>query len=159
MARTKYPLKPLEQLREQKSDAAKEALAAAVSAREAQERAVLSAAERARSHEAARDAQVAAEQGRLAEGVLRASDMAMLEAYRLRADAEVEALHARTREEEEALEARARAQTEAQSALAARKAELSVVEKDHAKWDLEQRKRREAAEEEAAQEAFVPKKG
>jgi len=154
----RYPLEPLAELRAGQVDAAVRGLATAVAAHDAAER-DRRTAERVRDDHAAVAAGVrAAEREALARGELRVGDLAVAGAWEVRIASEGQAMASavdRTR----GVETRARdAEQGAQGTVAARKADAEVVVADRARWQDALRKKVEAKEEEAAEEAFRRKR-
>lgn len=151
---TKYPLEPLLAHRERLVEDAEAAMARAITAREAEERAEAAAIEvRAKAREAANGVR-AEESARVARGEARAVDLAHAEGWE-RAEA------ARQRELDRRVEdcgARVRAARDAEAAaraeLAAKMADRDVVAKDEAKFDDTRKRVAQAREEEDAAEAF-----
>jgi hypothetical protein len=153
--RSKYPLQVLKDVREQQADVAAAELALAVRAREQAEQGL-----RTREHDECRHAdEVLAvhenEQLRLAARGIRIADLAMADAFDVRAT-EQAAVLALAREESAAKcavqqveEAQARAE------LAAKQAALQVIEQDQDKWRAEAARVVQAVEEEDALEAFT----
>ncbi len=151
---TKYPLEPLLAHRERLVEDAEAAMARAIAAREAEERAETTAIEvRTKARDAA-SAVRAEESARIARGEARAVDLARVEAWerseagrQLELDRRVEDCGSRVRAAREG-EARARAE------LAAKMADRDVVAKDEVKFDDARKRAAEAREEEDAAEAF-----
>jgi len=152
---SKYPLLPLREHRDRSVDAATAELGDAIRTREAADTA-RDAAERERAAAEARVAAIRSEEAaRLAGGELRAADLAQAEAWATAARAELDTLSRNvTRAEEHATAAR-EAETAARAALAQKKADRDVVAKDEGRFAAGVRKARDAAEEEAADEAFA----
>ncbi|HXN30327.1 MAG TPA: hypothetical protein VN894_00640 [Polyangiaceae bacterium] len=154
----KYPLEPLAELRHRNVDQAVRALAEATRARDTAERKVLASERDRQAHGAAAESVRRVEAQALAEGGLRAADLARAAAWEARIATEREAMTSavgRARDEE--ADARA-GEVRALDAVASRNAEAKVVAKDRARWDGAQRKRAEGREEEAACEAWRPAK-
>lgn len=149
----KYSLEPLLQHRERKVDEATAGLGDAVRAVESAEEAK-ARAERARHEEEERAArQRAVEAERLANGELRAGDLANAQRWEVGvthaiADLERACDQARTR-----VTAARSAAEGARAELARQKADLDVVAKDRARFVDAARRAAEAAEEENAEEA------
>ena len=150
----KYPLEPLLEHRERRVDDATAELGDAVRAREAAE-AAKARAEAARREEEERAARLrAAEAALLAQGELRAVDLARAQAWEHAEQRTIEELAgAERRATEHAGTARA-TEDEARIELAKKKADRDVVAKDEARFLDKQRRDREAREEEAAEEAW-----
>jgi len=150
----RYPLEPLAKLREEQADAAVRGLAVAVAGRDAAERDRRTAEQRREAHEASATRVREAEQQALARGELRVGDLARAGAWETRVAAEGQTMasavqHAR------GVETRARdVEQAAQGEVATRKAGAEVVGADRARWQDALRKKAEAREEEAAEEAF-----
>jgi hypothetical protein len=153
----KYPLDPLLRVRKDRVDEAARALAEAVRAREqaSMRRAV---AEDERDQEARRADEVRrAERAALAAGTLRAEDLQRAASWEVGARAEAARLEARV-DAARAGEAEAvRHESDARGELAAKQADVEVVEKDRARFAERARRAAEAREQEAAEEAHRPK--
>jgi hypothetical protein len=153
----KYPLEPLARVRASRTDDATRELALAIRDRELASRrlhAAKSEQEKARSlAQGLRDS----ERRALEQGALRAADLMRADAWEARAREELAQLerqlaHAVARETE------ARTKEEAaKGSLAGRSAEQKVVEQERARWTDRERRKDEAAEEEAGAEAWRPK--
>jgi hypothetical protein len=154
----RYPLEPLAQLRQDQVEAAVRGLAAAVAGRDAAERVRSGAEQRRQAHQAAAAHVRDAEGEALARGELRAADLARAGAWEVRVASERDAL-ASDLERAAGAEARARAVEEkARGEVAERKAGAEVVAADQTRWREALRKKGEAKEEEAAEEAFRRKR-
>jgi len=150
----RYPLEPLAKLREDQAAAAVRGLAAAVAGRDAAERDRRTAEQRRAAYEAAATRVREAEHEALALGQLRAADLARAGAWETRVASEGAAM-ASAEEHARGAETRAREVEEsARGEVAARKAGAEVVGADRARWQDALRKKAEAREEEAAEEAF-----
>lgn len=154
----KYPLEPLRTVRETQVKDARKELAQAIGRREGAETARRAAEARrevqARVVTAVREAEGAA----LAEGQLRARDLARADAWGVRMAKERYALVA-TVDKANATEVTAiEAEGQAQQHVAERHTEARVVETHHERWDAERRRALEAREEEASAEAWRPKR-
>jgi hypothetical protein len=153
MRAPKYPLEPLAKLRDQRVDDAERDLAGAVGARERAEGERSRAEQRARAH--AEQARVLreAEAAALGRGELTVADLERLGAWERGVAADGETL-ARAVAERRAAEDGARdGERKAMEQVAARMADARVVERDRERWEDGDRKRAEAKEEEAAEEA------
>ena len=154
----KYPLSPLGALRNKRVDDAAHDLATKTRARTAAERAHQLAQENLDRHGAAAALVRESEAGALARGDLRVADLARADAWEVRIGAEDVALASqveRTRANEAAaLEGEQRTR----ALLTSRRADADVVTKDRARWSDRLRKRVEARDEEAAVEAWRPKR-
>jgi hypothetical protein len=156
--KTKYPRASVLAHRERLVDDAKEALARAVKEREARE-AQRARAENAVATELQKRADVMQEEAaRLARGELRATDLARQGAWEARADAEIAELRRKLAEAAASVDDAVAKEREALAELANRKADVDVLEKDRERYLLEERKKAEAREEEAAAEARRPAK-
>lgn len=154
----KYPLEPLREHRDRHVDAATVQLGDAVRAREAADDAKRRAEEERREAELRAQSVRLDEADRLANGELRVADLARAQAWEHGASAELDDLgHAIVRADGK-LAAAQDAEHEARAALAQKKADLDVVVKDEARFDAGARNAREAAEEEAAEEAFAARR-
>jgi hypothetical protein len=152
----KYPLEPLAALREKKVDEAAHALAAAQQHRQRAEGERHAAELRREGHARAVAAVYEVERAALAEGALRASDLARSDAWALRVAAEGAAL-ARDVGRAAELEAKAQeAEEAARSRASLRQAEAQVVAGHRARWEAEHLRNREARDEEASFEAWRP---
>ena len=150
----RYPLEPLAKLREDQADAAVRGLAVAVAGRNAAERDRRTVEQQRDDLEAAATRVRDAEQEALARGELRAADLARAGAWETRVASEGEAM-ASAVERARGAESHAReVEQSAQGDVAARKAGAEVVGADRARWQDALRKKAEAREEEAAEEAF-----
>lgn len=150
----KYPLEPLLEHRERHVESATAELGDAVRAREAAEQAK-ARAEAARRQEEERAAKLrAAEASLLAQGELRAVDLARAQAWEHAEQRTIEELAAAERRAAESAGAARSAEEEARIELARKKADHDVVAKDQARFVDRQRRDREAREEEAAEEAW-----
>jgi hypothetical protein len=158
MRRRRYPLEPVAELRESKVDHAVRGLAVAIAGRDEAERGRRAAEDSRVSHDTAASGVRSAEADALARGELSVADLARADAWEVRVAAERAALTAevdRTR----AAEGRARAGEEtARGEVASRRADARVIENDRARWTDAQRRQAEANEEEAASEAWRPKR-
>lgn len=155
---SKYPLEPLREHRDRKVEAATSQLGDAVRAREAAD----DAKRRAEQERVDAEARAAAvrqdEADRLEKGELCVADLARAQAWEYAASVEASELgRAIDRAEGRLAEART-AEGEARADLAQKKADLDVVAKDEARFDAGIRRAREAAEEEAAEEAFAARR-
>jgi hypothetical protein len=154
----KYPLEPLREHRDRIVDAATVQLGDAVRAREAADDAKRRAEEERREAEARAAGVREDEAEHLANGDLRVADLARAQAWEHAASAEIDGLgHAITRAEGK-LAAAHDAELDARAGLAQKKADLDVVVKDRARFDAGVRTAREAAEEEAAEEALAARR-
>jgi hypothetical protein len=154
----KYPLEPLAELRARRVDEAVGDLAAATRERDAAERRRLAAEREREAHDVGVERVRSAEAEALAQGGLRAADMAQAAAWEARVGAERDALASGV-ERARGEEAGARAgEGRAIDEVASRRAEARVVANDQARWDGVERKRAEAREEEASSEAWRPAK-
>jgi hypothetical protein len=150
----RYPLEPLAKLREDQAEAAVRGLAKAVAGRDAAERARRSAEERRNAHEAAAERVRRGELEALGRGELRAGDLARAGAWETRVATEGEAMASEVIQAR-GVEALARdAEHAARTEVATRKAGAQVVDADRARWRDGLRRKAEAKEEEAAEEAF-----
>jgi len=150
----RYPLEPLAKLREDQADAAVRGLAVAVAGRDAAERDRRTVEQQRDTLEAAAARVRETEQEALARGELRVGDLARAGAWETRVASEGEATAAAL-ERARGAETRAReAEQSAQGEVATRKAGAEVVSADRARWQDALRKKAEAREEEAAEEAF-----
>jgi len=150
----KYPLEPLAKLREEQADAAVRGLAVAVAGRDAAERDRGTAEQRRAAHAAAAIRVREAEQQALDRGELCVGDLARAGAWEMRVASEDETMASAVSRARE-VETRARElEQAARGEVATRKAGAEVVDADRARWHDAQRKKAEAREEEAAEEAF-----
>ena len=158
MRRRAYPLEPLARVREEKVDAGTRRLAKAVSEREAADARRASAEQErlAPRGEGERDRRGGARGAR--GGSLRAADLAQGQAWEARVAAEQQALADVEQRAAGAAGDAAEVERGARQELAAREAEANVVERDRARWAGQERQREERAEEEAAAEAFRPRR-
>lgn len=151
----KYPLEPLREHRDRHVDAATVQLGDAVRAREAADEAKRRA-EEDRAEAEARAAGVRDDEAeRLAKGELRVADLARAQAWEHAASAEIDDLGRAIVRADGKLAAAHDAELDARAVLAQKKADLDVVVKDQARFDAGVRNAREAADEEAAEEAFA----
>jgi hypothetical protein len=150
----RYPLEPLAKVRTDQADAAVRGLAVAVAGRDAAERERREAETRRQAHEEAAARVRDAEQEALARGELRVGDLARAGAWETRVASEGATLTS-TVDRAQGAENRARhVEQTARGEVASRKADVEVVAADRARWDASLRKKAEAREEEAAEEAF-----
>lgn len=151
-----YPLEAARELRKKAVDDAGEALAAAVRAHAAAAQAV----ERERARLARHDDETATfVQSERTVGARRADDALIAQAYlarRRKERAEHVGAVARAEEDERAKE---RAVIAARDALASAKAEAEAVEKHHARWVEELRKRAEAKADEEVEDLVTARHG
>ena len=154
----KYPLEPLREHRDRHVDAATVQLGDAVRAREAADGAKRRAEDERRAAEA-RAARVREEEAaRLASGELSVADLARAQAWEHAAGAELDELSRAIARANGTLAAAHDAEAHARATLAQKKADLDVVVKDQARFDAGERKVREGAEEEAAEEVFAARR-
>jgi hypothetical protein len=150
----RYALEPVAKLRDAKVDEAACSLAAAVTEREAAERACRAAEARREAHEAAAARARAVEREALDRGELCVGDLARADGWEVRVAAQGSALTADV-ERAGAAESRAReAEQQAQRQVAERRADAEVIARDRARWEDGVRRRIEAKEEEEAAEAY-----
>ncbi|HSO40137.1 MAG TPA: hypothetical protein VLT33_46745 [Labilithrix sp.] len=150
----KYPLTPLREHRDRKVETATAELGDAVRAREAADGA-RRAAERERLDAEARAAAVRHDEAaRLANGELRAGDLAHGAAWEYGARSEIAVLAQAEVQAEGRVAASREVEGAARQELAQKKADLDVVVKDQGRFDDKARRARDAAEEEAADEVF-----
>ncbi len=154
----KYPLEALADLRHRRVEEATGVLGSAIRARDAAER-LLRAAELRREGQAQAVAGVRkAELEMLDRGDLCALDLARADAWGIRTAAERKILTAGV-DQAQAAEAQAReGQAKAQASVASRRADAQVLAGHRSRWDEEHRRALEASEEEAAFEAWRPKR-
>jgi hypothetical protein len=158
MRRRRYPLEPLAELRDTRVDQAVRGLAAAIAERDQAERGRRAAEESRASHDTAAARARSAEADALAHGELRVSDLARADAWELRVAAERAALTAEV-DRARGTEHRAReGEQVARGEVASRRADADVIERDRARWTDAQRRQLEARDEEAASEAWRPKR-
>jgi hypothetical protein len=154
----KYPLEPLAELRDRRVDEAVGDLAHAARERDAAERKRRATERDILVHATTVERVRRAEAEALAQGGLRAADLAQAAAWEVRVAAERDGL-ASGLDQARAVEAAARGQEgRALDEVAERRAQAQVVAKDRARWDGARRKRAEAREEEALSEAWRPSK-
>lgn len=154
----KYPLEPLREHRDRQVDAATSQLGDAVRAREAADDAKRRA-EHGRLEAEVRAAAVRqAEADRLAIGEQSVADLARAHAWEHAASVEASDLLRAVEREAERLAAARDAEAEVRTDLARKKADRDVVAKDEARFDAGVRRARDAAEEEAAEEAFAARR-
>jgi hypothetical protein len=153
----KYPIEPLSRVRLKKVDDATRTLADAIHTRlDAAVKAEQATAAR-REHEAKAEVLRAAERGALEQGALTASDLARADAWAARAAAEQAAL-VRGEADARATETKAKGEeSTARDGVAARKADVNVIDKHHERWRDALAKARDAKEEEENGEAWRPK--
>jgi hypothetical protein len=150
----KYPLDPLARLREKRVGDATRLLSDAIRARQEAEQREESA--QARKDDAAKEVLAVGgrERSALERGELRADDLALGAAWKVRMDAdraELEGQLAKALSQTSAAQAQ---EGTAQDGVARARADAEVVARDRAKWEEAGRKKEEAAEEEVADEAF-----
>jgi hypothetical protein len=150
----KYPLEPLREHRERRVEDATAELGDAIRAREAAE-AAKARAERERRAEEERAARTRETEAKLlAEGELRAVDLAHAQAWEHGERAKLDDLAAAEGRAASAVDAAWGAEQDARKALAQTKAEREVVAKDEARFVDRLQREREAREDEAAEEAW-----
>jgi hypothetical protein len=150
----RYPLEPLAKLREDQADAAVRGLAVAVAGRDAADRDRRTAEQQRDTHTAAAARVRDAEGDALARGELRVGDLARAGAWETRVASEGRTM-ASAVERARGAETQARAvEQSAQGEVATRKAGAEVVGADRARWNDALRRKAEARQEEAAEEAF-----
>ena len=158
MSPKKYPLESLVRVRKQREDAALSSHAAHITARALAERTRREAEEERACAEALAQRVREHERCALDRGELRVGDLMHADAWEARVKVEGERLARGVLEaashESSARDAEARSRQE----LAHKKADVQVVEKDRARWADEKRRGEEAKDEEAAQEAWRPKR-
>ena len=154
----KYPLEPLSELRNRRVEEATGVLAAMIRARDAAAGHLRAALLRREGHAQAALGVRKAELDALGRGDLRARDLARADAWGVRAAGEREALTAAAKDAH-AAETKARVnEGEAQASVISRRAEAQVVAGHRARWDETRRRVLDASEEEAAFEAWRPKR-
>jgi hypothetical protein len=150
----RYPLEPLAKLREDQADAAVRGLAVAVAGRDTAERERRATEQRRDAHEAAAALVREAEGEALARGELCVGDLARAGAWETRVASEGQTM-ASAVERAQGAETHAReVEQSAQGEVATRKAGAEVVGADRARWHDALRKKADAREEEAGEEAF-----
>jgi hypothetical protein len=154
----RYPLEALARLRARKVEDAARELAAEIAAREEASRRRAAAHRQARAHDDAVRAARAEHGAALDRGELRVADLMRADAWDARVRAEHEALAERARDATTREIAAAESESSARRALAARDAEARVVERDRGRHEARARALGEAAEEDAADEAFLGRK-
>jgi len=157
MRRPRYALSPLLALREKKVQEAARALAARVADRVRAENDRLDAAAKRETHEAAAARVREGEARALAQGELRAVDLARADAWEVRVAAERAAIVA---EVERAAAREAKAVDDecgARRDTIGKQADADVVRRDRVRWSDRLHRRADAAQEEAASEAWRPK--
>lgn len=154
----KYPLDPLREHRDHRVDAATVALGDAVRGREAADDAKCRAEAERRDAETRASAVRREEAKRLANGELSAADLARAQAWEHATSAEIDDLGRAVVRADGKLVAAQETELSARAALAEKKADLDVVVKDQARFDARVVKTREAAEEEAAEDAFAARR-
>jgi hypothetical protein len=153
MRSPKYPLEPLAKLRDQRVDEATRDLAGAVGARTAAEGARKRAQERVRAHEDEARRVREAETAALERGELTAGDLARLQDWERGTGAERDAMERDVAARQGAEDRSREAERQAKEQLAARMSDARVVERDRVRWEEGVRKRLEAKEEEAVEDA------
>ncbi len=158
MTARKYPLDPLVNLRERKVDEQARALAGAVAERHAAEKKRHEAEEaRATADDAARKAREA-ERAALEAGALHAGDLQRAQAWELGVSQERKRLSDRVTTAEQGQKNAEEKEALAKIELASREADAEIVEKDKSRFALREQKRELAKEEEAAVEAWRPRR-
>ncbi|MCL2778631.1 MAG: hypothetical protein FWD73_11555 [Polyangiaceae bacterium] len=154
MAKSKYTLEPLLQHRGRKVDDAKTELGSAVRNRESAAAAKARAEQIRVEAEARATATRAAEAERLGRGELRAVDLVRAHGWEHAVQAEKVTLEHAVDEAEEHLDQARNKETHARVGLAQKMADRDVVVKDKDRFMSRVRRKVEAAEEEAAEEAW-----
>jgi hypothetical protein len=150
----KYPLQPLLEHRERAVDDRTAELGGAVRAREEADRARSAAAASQLAAEDEAAATRAAERAMLAEGVLRAGDLARGQAWEIGAQARIADLARVTASAEARAGEAQRGEDAARGELAHAMADRDVVAKDETRFQQKVAKKLAAAEEEQAEEAY-----
>lgn len=154
----KYPLDPLVNLRERKVEEKTRALAGAVSAHQAAEQKRRAAeAARASADDAAAKTRER-ERAALESGVLRAGDLHAGRAWEFGVAEERKRLTQQVTTAEQQERAAKEKEDQERAELAAREADAEIVEKDKSRFVEGERKRELAKEEEAAVEAWRPRR-
>jgi hypothetical protein len=154
----RYPLEPLSDLRDRRVEEATGMLAAVIRAKDAATARLRTALLRRDGHARATAGVRQAELEALGRGDLRARDLARVDAWGVRTGAERDALTAAVAAAQD-VEAKERVrQAQAQASVAARTADAQVVASHRARWDEAGRRAVEASAEEAAFEAWRPKR-
>ena len=153
-----YPRASVLEHRERLADAAKDALARAISEREARRAACARAEAEVLRAEATRAEVLSQEAARLARGELRADDLVRQGAWEQATLATLAELRKKVAAAAKLLEDGVAQEREALAELANRKADVDVLEKDRERHFLEERKKAEAREEEESAEARRPAK-
>jgi hypothetical protein len=150
----KYPQEPLAALRARHVDEASAAFAESVRAREAAERVERSHQKLRQEAETAAKTTLDAERGALERGELRVGDLVRAEAWSARIAEERIALERRVANAEGRASVARDAEDAARGDVTRAHADEVVVERDRARWGEGERKRAEAKEEEALDEAW-----
>jgi chromosome segregation ATPase len=158
MERKKYPLDPLLKLRERQVDAATQKLAEAVGARQAAEKKREAAeAAKAKAEDRARELREK-ERDALEKGGLRAGDLHAGRAWEFAVEEErrrlAQQVDAASQGEKKARDTERGAQHD----LASREADAEVVDQDKERFETKRKQAELAKEEEAANEAWRPKR-
>jgi hypothetical protein len=154
----KYPLETLARVRDRRVDLAATDLARSSRAVEVAERARTVAEEAQAKHREAAAVLRSREDEAFAKGALRASDLALREAWRLRSEAESRDLQAQSDAARVAETSALADERNAKTRLATRKVDADVVHEHHVGFDEVHRKRAEARDEEASLETWRPKR-
>jgi hypothetical protein len=151
----KYPLEPLRQHRDRKVASATSELGDAVRAREAADRAQRRAEQERLDAEARAEAVRQDEAARLVRGELCVADLARAQAWEHAVSVEAFELGRQLERARTHVSTAREAEGNARADLASKKADLDVVVKDETRFDAGLRRARDAAEEEAAEDAFA----
>jgi hypothetical protein len=157
MGSRKYPLDALARVRAAKVDAASRSLAGAVRAREEAAAKRLGAQAKKDGHERGVRGTKATERAALEDGALQVGDLARADAWAVRAALEGQALAAVLEQARAAEGKAAEMHTKARQETAERSADERVVAKHREAWDAARRAAADAADEEAAAEAWRPR--
>lgn len=157
MAKAKYPLEKLLELREKRVDEAASSLAGAVRTRETAEQAQARAeAEKRAAHEAA-DQLRRTETRALEQGTLSAADLQRAHAWEIRVETDQRALARQVEAAEERTGQAREGEVAAQQDLGQKKGDAKVVTEDRARFAERERRVALAKEEEEAAEAWRPR--
>jgi hypothetical protein len=158
MPRQKYPLEPLATLRDRRLEEATGILAVTIRARDAAAGRLRAALLQRESHAKAVAGVRRVELEALGRGDLRARDLARADAWAIRAAGEREALTSVVQDARAAETKASASQGEAEASVVSRRADAQAVAGHRGRWDEARRRALEASEEEAAFEAWRPRR-
>lgn len=158
MGKPKYPNETLRRVRTDRVDRAVLELAKAISERDAAEKRQRAAEAVKADHERAAEEKRAAERAALLGGALRVADLMRKDAWEFGVRTEGDKLAADVERAKASADGAKGAENKARAHTAEKRAEADVVDKDREKWAAREGKKALAKEEEAAEEAWRPRR-